>query len=121
MERKANSFLFTADIPVALKVLAWARSFLVKPHSINTAKDRPVSAAPERLAIGLTLAIMLLVPALLVWRMKASMYAFLDRAYPELARRLLRHEAVKHQLHSIRCRRRDERERVLAPLSGDQR
>jgi len=80
----------------------------------NTAKDRLASAATERLAAGLTLAVVQLVPALLVLRMKAWMYAVLDSGYPELARRLLRREAAKHQLHSIRCQRRDEREPVPA-------
>jgi hypothetical protein len=73
-----------------------------------------LSAATERLAIGLILAIMLLVPSLLVLRMKAWIYGVLDCRYPELARRLLRHEAVKHQLHSIRCRRWDKGEAVPA-------
>jgi hypothetical protein len=73
-----------------------------------------LSAATQRLAIGLTLAIMLLVPWLLVLRMKAWMYAVLDRGYPELARRLLRHEAEKRQSHSIQCRRWDKGEAVPA-------
>jgi hypothetical protein len=53
--------------------------------------------ATERLAIGVTLAMMLLVPPLLLLRMKAKMYLILDRAYPELARRLLRHEADRRE------------------------
>ena len=61
-----------------------------------------ISAVTERLAIGLTLAMMLLVPSLLVLRMKAWTYAVLDSANPKLARRLLLREAVKRQQHSIR-------------------
>jgi hypothetical protein len=72
------------------------------------------SAITERLAIGLTLAIIILLPSLLVLRMKARMYLVLDRAYPELARRLLRHEAVKHHLRSIQSLRSNNRVPVPA-------
>lgn len=72
------------------------------------------SAVTERLAIGLTLAMILLLPSLLVLRMKAWMYLVLDRGYPELARRLLRHEAVKYHLRSIQCLRSNDRMPVPA-------